>query len=112
MLINLLDQPEDLSSEEEWTETLLCGESVRMERIISTGQTSPAGFWYDQEEDEWVTVLKGKAVLEFADGKTQALSAGDCLLLPAGLRHRVAFTSSLPPCVWLCLFGRLRGAKP
>lgn len=92
-------------SAEEWTEILVRSQRTRIERIVSTGQTSPAGFWYDQEEDEWVAVLSGEAVLEFeADAKKVTLGKGDHVLIPAHCRHRVAWTSPGEPTVWLAVF--------
>ncbi len=89
--------------DEELVTVLHEDERVRIERIVSTGQCSPAGFWYDQQEDEFVALLAGRAVLRFADG-TQTLAAGDTCLIPAGCRHRVEETSTDPACVWLCVF--------
>jgi cupin 2 domain-containing protein len=71
---------------------------------VSEGQISPTGFWYDQDEWEWVTVLQGSAELEFSDA-TRRMSVGDWVFIPAHERHRVAYTSSEPPCVWLAVFG-------
>ena len=63
---------------------------VRLQRIVSFGQASPDGFWYDQAETEWVTVLTGRARIRIADQVDEiALGAGDTLLLPARCRHRV-----------------------
>jgi cupin 2 domain-containing protein len=73
----------------------------RVERIVSHGQASPPGFWYDQAEDEWVMVAAGEAALEFGDGRSIEMRAGDWVLLPAGCRHRVARTAS--PTVWLAV---------
>ena len=87
---------------DEFTETLLASGDVRIERIISTVQVSPPGFWYDQEEDEWVALLEGRAMLEYADGRSFTLKRGDWVLIPAHRRHRVAFTDSY--CVWLAVF--------
>lgn len=95
--MNVLDIPEQLP-EEELTEILLLGKT-RIERIISNGQTSD---WYDQQEDEWVSVLVGEAELQYAHGNYQHLYAGDTAYLPAHVKHRVSYTSS--PCVWLCVF--------
>ena len=82
---------------------------LRVERIVSTGQVSPEGFWYDQEEDEWVSVLEGEGEVEFPGGEKRRLKRGDTLFLPAHLRHRVSFTTARPPCVWLGVFGRRDG---
>lgn len=90
--------------QDEWLDTLVQRNDVRVERIISTGQSSPSGFWYDQAEDEWVAVLQGNAALEWADGTVQELVTGDYLLIPAGKQHRVARTSAEPPCIWLAIF--------
>ena len=69
------------------------GDRVRVERIVSEGQATPAGQWYDQAWDEWVVVLRGGATLEFTDPPGEEhLAAGDWLLLPAHRRHRVRST--------------------
>lgn len=103
---NLLQRlPEDLSSER--TEELLASGSVRIERIVSHGQRSPEGFSYDQAEDEWVLVVSGLAALEI-EGRSELvrMGPGDYLYLPAGLRHRVAWTSEHQPTVWLAVFAK------
>ena len=82
---------------------------VRIERIVSTGQCSPGKFWYEQQEHEWVLVLKGKAKLRFEgdDGPVQ-LTAGDHVLIPARCRHRVEWTTPEEPTVWLAVFYKAR----
>ena len=77
---------------------------VRVERIVSTGQQSPAGFWYDQPGAEWVLLLQGSACLQFADEPCpRALGPGDWLFIEARRRHRVEQTSAEPPAVWLAV---------
>jgi cupin 2 domain-containing protein len=88
MPANLFALPEPMPRDEV-TETLLWNDGVRVERILSGGQSSPAGFWYDQAEDEWLTLLQGQAALQWEDGALTELSAGDWLLIPARKRHRV-----------------------
>ena len=61
---------------EELTTVLQEGHGVRIERIVSQGHNSPAGFWYDQPESEWVLVLQGAARLEFED-RVVEMSPGD-----------------------------------
>jgi len=83
---------------------LLCERpGARIERIVSAGQTTQPGQWYDQPGDEWVALLAGRATLRLGDGARVELSAGDWLLIPAHLRHRVEATSADPPCVWLAV---------
>ena len=79
---------------------LMQGRRFRAESIISRGEASPPGFWYDQDLPEWVALLKGTAVLEFEDGKLP-LQAGDWLIIPVHLKHRVAATSA--DATWLAL---------
>ena len=98
--MNIFDLPE-LPLPEELTTILAENDNVRIERIISTGQTSG---WYDQDETEFVVLLEGSAVIEFENDRSVALSKGDTLLLQPHERHRVSFTSAEPPCVWLCVF--------
>jgi cupin 2 domain-containing protein len=89
---------------EELTTVLAESKHVRIERIVSTGQASPAGFWYDQADEEWVVVLQGTATLRFDDGEVLAMNPGDHVLIPAHRRHRVEQTSNLEPTVWLAVF--------
>ncbi|MCG8367757.1 MAG: hypothetical protein MJA27_31045 [Pseudanabaenales cyanobacterium] len=51
--------------EEEVFEILASSETVKIERIISKGHTSPKTGWYDQEQNEWVLILQGEAILSF-----------------------------------------------
>ena len=88
----------------ELIEALWAGGGARVERIVSSGQSSPPGFWYDQDEDEWIVLLQGRAALEYGDGGGAELRPGDWLLIPAHCRHRVASTSSDPCCIWLAVF--------
>jgi cupin 2 domain-containing protein len=62
-------------------EPLLSNENISIERIISTGQVTPKGEWYDQERDEWVILLQGEASLAYADGLQIKLTAGDYLFI-------------------------------
>ena len=90
--------PEELFTE------LASGGKTRIVRIVSTGHTTPEGEWYDQDDTEWVVVLKGRARLSFADGgEDLEMGPGDHVLLPAHCRHRVAWTSSDEPTVWLAV---------
>ena len=83
---------------------LLTTPNVRIERIVSTGQASPSGFWYDQNEAEWVVLLTGAAGLRF-DGESEPreLKPGDYLHIPAHRRHRVEWTHPSEPTVWLAV---------
>ena len=84
--------------------TLLHASDVgRVERIVSAGHASPEGFWYDQEQSEWVLLLAGSAVLAFEDGSIE-MNPGDYVLIPAHRRHRVESTSPKEKTIWLALF--------
>ena len=106
---NLFQQLPDAAAEE-IVQTLLETGPVRIERIVSQGQSSPEDFWYDQEEAEWVAVLQGAAVVEIV-GETEPrrLESGDTLYLPAHCRHRVAWTDPDQPTVWLAFFWQSKG---
>jgi len=88
---------------EELIEKLVDTKDVRIERIVSTGHTSPPGFWYDQPESEWVVVLHGAGVLEFEDERCRMVP-GDYVLIPPHRKHRVLSTSIKEPTVWLAVF--------
>ena len=91
---------------EELVEVLAENQHVRIERIVSTGHASPEGFWYDQDEAEWVVVLKGEAKLLFEDGASVEMTPGDHVLIPAHRKHRVEWTMPDEPTVWLAVFYR------
>jgi cupin 2 domain-containing protein len=81
------------------------GRDVRIERIVSCGQASPPGFWYDQEQHEWVAVLKGRAKLSFWEtADVLEMKPGDWLSIRAHQRHRVEWTTPDEPTVWLAVF--------
>jgi cupin 2 domain-containing protein len=75
--------------------------ALRIESIVSRSHQSPDGLWYDQDEDEWVLVVRGSAVLEFDGGELVQMSEGDYLLIPRRLRHRIQQTSE--ETVWLAV---------
>ena len=97
----LRDLPEDLP--DELVEVLVESDSVRIERIVSTGHASPEDFWYDQPQREFVLVVQGLARLEFDDGESLDLAAGGWADIPAHRRHRVAWTAPDEPTVWLAI---------
>ena len=84
-------------------ETLVGAPGVRIERIVTHGQTKPAGEWYDQEQREWVCLLRGAARLRFADGEVVELAPGDWLDIAARRRHRVEWSSPSETTVWLAV---------
>lgn len=84
--------------------TLIEEPGLKIERIVSQGQASPNGFWYDQEFDEWVLLLAGSAALRL-DGESadRVLAPGDHLFIPAHRKHRVAWTDAASATVWLAV---------
>jgi len=100
---NLLRDLPDAAADEA-VETLLAAPKVRIERIVSLGQASPPGFWYDQPQAEWVIVLAGRAELCFeGEAKPKRMEPGDWLHIPAHRRHRVAWTDPAQATVWLAV---------
>jgi cupin 2 domain-containing protein len=89
----------------ELIQLLVTAPGVRIERIVSHGHASLPDFWYDQDEAEWVVVLKGAARLRF-EGQTVELRPGDYITIPAHQRHRVEWTTPDEPTVWLAVFYR------
>ncbi|MGB0839300.1 MAG: cupin domain-containing protein [Chitinophagales bacterium] len=100
-----LPAPLPIPNEPELFEELVKKDQVCIERIVSTGQITPENEWYEQKNDEWVVLLQGKAKLlyDHEKGETKTLQAGDYLLIPAMRKHRVVYTSTEPPCIWLAV---------
>jgi cupin 2 domain-containing protein len=108
--INLFDGT-PRAAPEEIVSVLLHYDGVRIERIISTGQATPVDAPYCQEHDEWVLLLSGSAGLWIeADGE-YSLRPGDCMMIAAGRRHRVTWTASGEPTIWLAIHFPDRATK-
>jgi cupin 2 domain-containing protein len=89
---------------DEVCEALVQTEHFTLERIVSAGQATPAGEWYDQDTHEWVILLSGRAHLLFEhETHVQTLQPGDYVLIPAHCRHRVEWTDPTQQTVWLAL---------
>jgi len=96
------DIPEQLPNE--LFTTLLQNPQLKMERIVSKGHCNAKDDWFEQAEAEWVFLLQGKAVLEFAAAsELKTLNAGDYLLIPAHCKHRVDWTEPEKETIWLAL---------
>jgi len=101
----LASLPAGLAAEQ--TIDLVANDNVRIARIVSTGQASPPGFWYDRDRAEWVLVVAGSAgLLIEGEVEPRVLRPGDYLLIPAHCRHRVAWTDAERPTVWLAVHYR------
>ena len=100
---NLFSDPPQ-SLDDEAMETLVSRAGMRLVRIVSTGQATSKGEWYDQTDWEWVVLLTGSAGLRFeGEAEVRTLAPGDFVHVPAHTRHRVEWTSKDEPTVWLAL---------
>jgi cupin 2 domain-containing protein len=88
---------------DELVTVLLDAANVRLERVVSHGHASPDGFWYDQDQHEWVVLLKGAATLRFED-EVMELKAGEFVTIPANRKHRVEWTTPDEPTIWLAAY--------
>jgi len=89
---------------QELFQDILATESFKIERIVSKGHASPKDFWYDQDENEWVILLKGSAGLLFeGNDDIMELKPGDCINIPSHLRHRVEWTDPNTETVWIAI---------
>jgi cupin 2 domain-containing protein len=91
----------ELSGSAEQSLRLYEDSSIKIERIVSRSYSSPPGFWYDQEEDEWVMIVRGDAILEFETGERVRMKEGDYVTIPRHVRHRVQQTD--PNTIWLAV---------
>ncbi|MEW4563060.1 cupin domain-containing protein [Bremerella sp. JC770] len=96
------DLPQQLP--EELFQTLVEGDGVRIERIVSQGHASPTGYWYDQPLSEFVVLLQGGATLQIeGEDQPRVLQPGDFINLPAHQKHRVESTDPHVKTVWLAI---------
>jgi cupin 2 domain-containing protein len=99
----LCGDPFPTIAEGERYDTLLAGSGIRIERILSAGQVTAPGEWYDQPGDEWVLLMEGQATIAFENGTLCTLKRGDWMFLPRHCKHRVESTSAGPGCIWLAV---------
>ncbi len=100
---NLFTNSEEPQPEEQF-ESIIEKQSICIERIVSSGHSSPPGFWYDQDRDEFVVLISGSATLRFETPETiTPLTIGDYVFIPAHTRHRVDSTSHEINTVWLAI---------
>jgi cupin 2 domain-containing protein len=100
---NIFDSLPDATAHEKFT-ALLRTDSMTIERVVSHGQASPPGFWYDQARDEWILLLAGSAGLRFeSESAARHLGRGDYVHIPAHMRHRVEWTDAHEATVWLAI---------
>lgn len=103
MIENLFTNLPNDTSQEHFQPLVNAG-PVNISRIVSYAKSSPSQEWYDQDEAEWVMVLKGYGVLIFEDFRIVTLNAGDCLTIPAHSKHRVVKTDPDQATIWLSVF--------
>lgn len=100
-LIQNLFTDSDKTTDAEQFRTLFESAGTKIERIASHAQASPKDFWYDQDHDEWVIVLRGEAALEFEDGRLMEMKPGDYILIQKHVKHRVERTTA--ETLWLAV---------
>lgn len=100
---NNLFQNIPVNLDNEVLEELVNTGEVKIERIISKGHQSPDTGWYDQDKDEWVVVLQGKAIITFIDGSEKVLETGDYVNIPAHQKHKVSWTDPQLETIWLAV---------
>jgi cupin 2 domain-containing protein len=95
--------PDDLP--QEISETLVRSGNVRIARIVSRGHHSTPDFWYDQQDSEWILLVKGAARLRFEEGnRIVDLMPGMHVNIRAHEKHRVESTSETEETIWLAVF--------
>ena len=107
MLIRNLFSEIPAKVSEEIFEDIIANRHFKLERIVSNGNATPEGQWYDQDMDEWVILLAGEAGLFFEnETDVRILKPGDYLHIPAHARHRVAWTKENEKTIWLAIHFR------
>ena len=59
----------------------------------SQGLSRPTGWHYHECDGQFIYIMKGWVDLEFEDGQSIRLQAGESLYIPGGLRHNEIATS-------------------
>ncbi len=94
--------PNDLT--DEIFQTIIEKDNIKIERIVSMGHTSPESGWYDQDQNEWVIILKGEAIISFENESDLHLTPGDYTNIPAHKKHKVSWTAPDSETIWIAVF--------
>ncbi|HMS63814.1 MAG TPA: cupin domain-containing protein [Ignavibacteria bacterium] len=100
---NIFTSPDNFPKEFEYFQPLIETDNLLIEKIVSTGQSTPVDQWLEQDRDEWVILLQGKAVIRFEDDTVNNLNPGDYLFIQKNTKHRVESTSADPECIWIAV---------
>jgi cupin 2 domain-containing protein len=84
-------------------ETIIKTEDIQIERIVSYGHITEKDKWYEQNKNEWVIILKGKASIRFENESLHELNVGDYINIPAHIKHRVEWTEEDSKTIWLAV---------
>lgn len=106
--MNLFDIDGIRTKSKEFSETILEGKDIRIERIVTIEPYEEPGEWYDQELDEWVVLLQGSAEIEYKSDKNKELQRGDSTFIPAHKIHRIKQSSRSQKCIWLAIHGKIK----
>lgn len=104
---NIFDPPADTGEHEIFT-TIFKSDKIEITKIDGLRAFNKPGKWYDQEDDEWVILLQGKATLEFQNDESIQLNSGDYIFIEAHKPHRIKQSSNKPNCLWLAIHGKLK----
>ncbi len=88
-------------SKSEFFETLQESSKIKIERIVSKGNSDNVDFWYQQARDEWVILVQGTAKIKFEDGEILEMLAGEHVFIPRDKKHKIIETSTRPECIWI-----------
>jgi cupin 2 domain-containing protein len=100
--MNFFDNVPARADAEIFTE-VLSRDDLRIERIVSTGQFTPADKPHRQTHDEWVLLLAGSAGLRIEGEGEHHLRPGDHVLIAADRAHWVTWTAKDEPTIWLAI---------
>ena len=104
MQLNNIFENKNININKEVIESIVNSSGIRIEKIVSSGQKSPDGFWYNQKENEFVLLLQGEAVLEFDNKNIVHLEKGDYIIIEKFRKHRITYTATDVLTVWLAVF--------
>ncbi|MFZ9659322.1 MAG: cupin domain-containing protein [Arcobacteraceae bacterium] len=90
------------TASKETFEQIINNSKIKIEKIISYGDITPEDFWYDQDQDEFVMIIEGFAIIKYEDGTIFELHQDDNLYIPAHQKHKVIYTKNRT--IWLAMF--------
>jgi|SRR5580693_1088175 cupin 2 domain-containing protein len=89
------------ASKEPQVTTIAENRNIKIQRVVASGQSSKAGLFCPQEDNDLLVLLQGNLILDYENGRRVNMAAGDYIFTAPKENNRVAETSHEEETIWI-----------